>query len=157
MIGISSSDASSAVGAVVLGEDAAVVDALLAGSRRASVGGLLPSLGALGVVTRFGEVRCPRSAATQHITFDATKCCGLPRISQMPWSGSWLIVDRGVDERGDAVPDLRRDLAAVADVRADRVEEHPPHVVLMLVVRTVADAHGTRVVGIRRGGRACAR
>ncbi len=33
----------------------------------------------------------PRSAATQHITFDATKCCGLPRISQMPWSGSWLI------------------------------------------------------------------
>ena len=33
-------------------------------------------------------MRNPRSTATQHMTFDATKCFGSPRISQMPWSGS---------------------------------------------------------------------
>ncbi len=33
----------------------------------------------------------PRSAATQHITLDAVKCRGSPRISQMPRSGSGQI------------------------------------------------------------------
>jgi hypothetical protein len=29
----------------------------------------------------------PRSAATQHISLDETKCLRAPRTSQMPWSG----------------------------------------------------------------------
>ena len=28
-----------------------------------------------------------RSSATQHISFEDTYCCGLPRASQIPWSG----------------------------------------------------------------------
>ena len=35
--------------------------------------------------------------ATQHITFDDVKCCGSPRTSQMPRSGSRQCFDRLLD------------------------------------------------------------
>ena len=38
-----------------------------------------------------------------------------------------------------------RDCAAAAVDASERVEQHPPHVVLVLVERAVADAHRARV------------
>ncbi len=133
------------LGVVVLHEDAAVVDALLEDLRAASRRPRPAT--ARRARRRRAPARgaAPRSTATQHITFDATKCCGSPRISQMPWSGSGNALDRLVDEVADALPDRGRDLPAAALVDGDRVEQHPPHVVLVLVEGTVADAHRARV------------
>ena len=57
--------------------------------------------------------------------------------------------DRLVDEVAEALPHLGRDLAATPLVRAHCVEQHPPHVVLVLVERAVADAHRPRVAVAR--------
>jgi hypothetical protein len=43
---------------------------------------------ALDSSSRRRASRAPRSAATQHISFDDVKCLGSPRTSQMPRSGS---------------------------------------------------------------------
>ena len=83
MIGISSERRVEIVGLVVLAEHPAVVDALGEHVRGDLVGGLLPLRGAL-VSPRALASCTPRSAAIQHITLDATKCFGSPRISQMP-------------------------------------------------------------------------
>ena len=45
-------------------------------------------VGEARTLARMRARRAPRSAATQHITFDEVKCFGSPRTSQMPRSGS---------------------------------------------------------------------
>ena len=147
MIGIEQVRRVEVLGAVVLGEDAAVVDAL---RRRISalhlVGRGLPTARRARRRRARGRGAAPRSTATQHITFDATKCCGSPRISQMPWSGSGRVSMAWSTSAGDARPRRwRRSGRRCRWCDADRVEEHPPHVVLVLVERAVADAHRPRV------------
>ena len=90
-------------------------------------------------------MRDPRSTATQHMTFDATKCFGSPRISQMPWSGSANRSMAWSTNEADRFPDGGLDLSAPPLLDRHRVEEHPPHVVLVLVEGAVADAHRPRV------------
>ena len=52
------------------------------------------------------------------------------------------VFDGGVDEAGQALPGLFDDLGGpVAHVGVDGVEEHAPHVVLVLVPGPVADSH----------------
>ena len=47
----------------------------------------LPLVGDVVRIVQPGEPT-PRSSATQHMIFDAVKCCGSPRTSQMPRSGA---------------------------------------------------------------------
>ena len=56
------------------------------------------------------------------------------------------MLDGVIDEPGQAFPHLSDDLLGLAlvQVGVDRIEDHAPHVVLMLVPGTVADPHGTR-------------
>ena len=43
---------------------------------------------AISSSSRISASRAPRSAATQHMSFEEVKCLGSPRISQIPRSGS---------------------------------------------------------------------
>ena len=52
--------------------------------------------------------RAPRSHATQHMIFDDVKCCGSPRTSQMPRSGSRQCVDRLLDLLDQDRPEATR-------------------------------------------------
>ena len=151
MIGMSSVRRVEIVGVVVLREDAALVDALGRDLGLASSSAAAPA-SARRARRRRAHARgaAPRSTATQHITFDATKCFGSPRISQMPWSGSDESLDR-LCRRESQMPS--HTAGAIWPPRrwcdGHRVEQHPPHVVLVLVVRAVADAHrpGAAVAG----------
>ena len=98
---------------------------------------------------RISASRAPRSAATQHISFDEVKCFGSPRISQMPRSGSrhfFSIVSTwcftiGQTRSSQVVARLR--------VQVHRVEQRAPHVVLVLAVRAVPDPHRPRALVAR--------
>ena len=60
--------------------------------------------------------------------------------------GVVLVLDRRFDERAQPLPYLFHDLRrAPGEVGVDRVEEHPPDVVLVLVPCTVAHADGPGV------------
>ena len=83
--------------------------------------------------------RAPRSAATQHITFDEVKCFGSPRTSQIPRSGRRQCVERGLDLADEDRPDALVEPIARLRVQVERVEDGAPHVVLALVVGAVAD------------------
>ena len=75
------------------------------------------------------------------MTFDIVKCLGSPRTSQMPRSGSFQCSIAALDELLDQRPAALREMVARLGVQEDRVEHHAPHVVLLLVVGAVADAH----------------
>ena len=142
---------------VVLHEDAALVDAVGAGRRRGSRRRPPASARRRSSSSRSRASRAPRSAATQHMTFDDVKCCGSPRTSQMPRSGSRQCSMRRLDR---ACEDRPQPLVAAWSrerrVDVDRVEHRAPDVVLALVEGAVADrAPGGRPRS-RGGGRASA-
>ena len=92
--------------------------------------------------SRISASRAPRSSATQHISLDDVKCFGSPRTSQRPRSGSLPVGQRVLDLLHQDRPDPLRQVVARLGVQVEGVEHGAPHVVLLLVVRAVADAHG---------------
>ena len=103
------------------------------------VGAGPPPLGASSS-PRSSARSAPRAAATQHITLDAVKCLGSPRTSQIPWSGS-----RQCSSAASTKPASPSHTgatiwpAAPVELDVDGVEDHAPHVVLLLVPGAVAD------------------
>jgi hypothetical protein len=84
-----------------------------------------------------------RSRATQHITFEETKCRGSPRASQMPWSGS--LHKRTAHSACDST--IGQSLLGrrwERHVEQDRVENGAEDVVLALGKGAVADPHWLR-------------
>ena len=73
------------------------------------------------------------------MSFDETYCCGLPRASQMPWSGSRQIGLGAPGLRLDQPPQPSRQPLAAAAVQQDRVQHRAEDVVLPLVEGSVAD------------------
>ena len=133
------------LGAVVLGEHAAVVGALVEDLGLDLLGRGLPALDALVVVALARETQrrgrrrpstspsTPRSASGRPAS---PRCPGRARGTAR-WPGRRGSRGRPRPRCGIWPP--------LPLVRADRVEQHPPHVVLVLVERAVADAHRPRV------------
>ena len=92
----------------------------------------------------------PRSAATQHRTADAVKCWGSPADLPDALVGVATVGEGVLDQSGQSLPDRADDLGGpLLQVLVDAVEQHPPHVVLMLVPGAVAhpDRSGPVVAG----------
>ena len=85
--------------------------------------------------------RAPRSQATQHMTFEEVKCCGSPRTSQIPRSGSRQAAIAWSTCLHEDLPRRLGQPVARLRVQVDRVQQRAPHVVLLLGVGAVADAH----------------
>ena len=104
MIGISRCGRVEVGAVVVLGEDAAVVDALRADLGLDLVGRLRPT--ARRARDRRGRARGARRGppATQHITFDATKCLRIAAHLPDALVGFGRLLDRRGRRAGDAVP-----------------------------------------------------
>ena len=96
--------------------------------------------------SRISASRAPRSAATQHISFDEVKCLGSPRTSQMPRSGSRQFSIARLHLLHEDRPEPLGQLVARLGVQVDRVEHRAPDVVLLLVVGAVADPHRPRAL-----------
>ena len=92
---------------------------------------------------RSAASRAPRSAATQHMTFENVKCCGSPRTSQIPRSGSRQTRERHLDGLDHDAPGALAQRVARAGVLEDAVHNGAQDVELDLVVGGVADAHGS--------------
>ena len=114
------------IGLVVLGEDAALVEAVGADVGVDLVGGRLPRARRARSSSRRRARRAPRSAATQHMTFEEVKCFGSPRTSQMPRSGSRQLRERGLDLADQDRPDPLVEVVARLRVEVDRVEHARP-------------------------------
>jgi hypothetical protein len=74
------------------------------------------------------------------MTFDEVKCWGSPRTSQIPRSGSRQAAIACVDLLAEDLPRRLGQPVARLRVQVDRVEQAPPHVVLLLGVGAVAHA-----------------
>ncbi len=80
------------------------------------------------------------------MSLEETKCLGSPRTSQIPRSGSRQCSIAISTCRHERRPHAVGKAVARLGVQEDRVEHHPPHVVLALVVGAVADPHRARAL-----------
>ena len=95
------------VGVVVLREHAALVEGVGADVGVDLVGRRSPALGQLVLLPDAGQ-RAPRSAATQHITLDEVKCCGLAAHLPDAAVGLAPVLDRALDLPFEDRPDAAR-------------------------------------------------
>src|SRR5919108_3504774 len=137
---------------VVLDEDAAVVDAALADVIVDLVGDAPPEVRTLPVAAR---LRQPHAAVDRDPAHHLRRreVLGLPAHLPDPAVRLGPVRDRVLDVPGDDVPARLRELLGdpvVARVQRERVEQHPPDVVLTVVVGAVADPDGPGAVVARK-------
>ena len=133
------------VGVVVLHEDALVVHPVRADVGVYLLGGLLPAIGRRVVVA---DPRQARAAIGRHPAHQLRGREVLRLAPHLPYAPVGLapvrerLLHLALDDRPEPVGQL----IARPRVQVDRIEHRAPHVVLLLVVRAVADAHGTSMV-----------
>ena len=136
------------IGAVVLHEHAARVDAVLEHVGVDLVRRRLPAGEPLAVVAQQRE---PRAAIRRDPAHDLRRREVLRLAADLPDAAVGLapVRQRLLDLVADERPHALAQPVARLHVQVERVEEAAPHVVLAVVVGAVADAHGRRVLVAR--------
>ena len=133
-----------AVGLVVLAEHAPLGDALVQDLGLDLVGAGLPPLGAFVVAAFLGEVGAARGRDPAH-HLGGGEVLGVAADLPDALVGLVPVVQGRVHETGEAVPHRRHDRArAPVELDVQRVEDHPPDVVLLLVPGAVPDPDRAR-------------
>ena len=101
--------------------------------------------------------RAPRSSATQHMNLLEVKCCGSPRTSQMPRSGSSQCSAAASTWRLRTGQQRLLQLGPRPGVQQDGVQHGAPHVVLAAGCRRRCRSGPARPPRSRRGGAATPR
>jgi hypothetical protein len=128
-------------GSVALHEHAPAIDPAGADLGVHLLGGLAPAGAAFGVAAGGRELRAP---VRRHPAHDLGRGEVLRFPPDLPYPAVRLLPvrQRGVDELDDPAPAGRAHLRPLMPgVGVDRVQDHPPHVMLMLVEGAIADPH----------------
>ena len=107
---------------------------------------------ALGRSPRMRARRAPRSAASQHKTFEAVKCLAARRTSQIPRSGSRQCASASSTWRCSRIHARASIAVPVGDVKVHGVEQRTPDVVLALMP-VVGSPHQRRICLLTCPGR----
>ena len=131
--------------AVVLDEHPSLVDAALADVGLDLVGDTLPRPGELGIAV---HLRQPRPAVQRDPAHELGGSEVLRLAAHLPETlvGHLPVLDRALHGALEDRPDDLGQVVARLRVQVDRIEHRPPHVVLLLVVRGVADPDGPRAL-----------